>query len=222
MMVARSSGPRAASRQANSAARYGKARRPCCRNVSHDSASSAALRVVRSKTTRPRRGGSWAPHLPHLLELDAVGDEQEIDLGVGKLIVDLASRQRSVRRDVDGADGEDGQVGDQPIDAVLRHHADAISRRDAVFDERGRGGERLGPILLPGHVMPQSVTLVAQSRTRAETFGLPTMQFDEIAPFMGLLSLLARFARTPRRPGALSRLGRWQSSRALQTVHSLA
>src|SRR5262249_11196092 len=57
----------------------------------------------------------------------------------------------------------------------------AVAGPHADIDERDGTGQGIGAILLPGIIAEQSVTLEAQGRARAESLGLTTVQFDEVA-----------------------------------------
>jgi hypothetical protein len=86
-----------------------------------------------------------------------------------------------VRRHVDGAGGENCQVGDEPFDTVLRDKADAVADLDADFDQGGGGAQAFAAVALPAHVVVQAVALEAQGGERPEALGLAAVQSDEIA-----------------------------------------
>ncbi len=86
-----------------------------------------------------------------------------------------------MRRHVDGAGGEDGQVGDEPFDAVFGDEADAVAGLDADIDEGGGGTQGLAAVAVPAHVVVQAVALEAQGGERPEALGLAAVQFDEVA-----------------------------------------
>src|SRR5579871_6805784 len=95
--------------------------------------------------------------------------------------MNLPRRQGCVWRDVDSAGGQDGHVGDEPLDAVFRHQAHTVARLDAL-GHQGRGhGFGLLAVLLPGYVKPQAMALEAQRRTGSKTLRLTAMELGEIA-----------------------------------------
>src|SRR5262249_57157049 len=83
------------------------------------------------------------------------GDDDPDGLGVVELVVDLPGRQRGVGRDGDGAGGEDGHVGDQPVGAVLGHQPDGVAGPDADVGQGAGPGQGRGAVVVPGPVDEQ-------------------------------------------------------------------
>ena len=86
-----------------------------------------------------------------------------------------------MERDSYGPGSEDTQIRDEPFSAVLGQQADAVTGCDAGTDESGGARQYLAAIGIPAHVVVQTVPLEAQSRQRAETVGLKTVQLGKVA-----------------------------------------
>jgi hypothetical protein len=66
------------------------------------------------------------------------GDDDATGAAVGEYVLDLGRRQRRVDRDGDGADAQQGVVGQEPLGPVFREDGDAV----ALLDPGGPPGQR--------------------------------------------------------------------------------
>src|SRR5262249_54237056 len=95
--------------------------------------------------------------------------------------MDLARGQRCVGRHVDGGGSQDAHVGDQPFDAVLGQHTDAVARLHARGHKGSGAGFRLLVVIAPAQIAVEAVALAAHGGTRSQAFGLLTKQLGQVA-----------------------------------------
>ncbi len=143
------------------------------------------IAAQRVKSDDAAQAGQVVAHLAELVELAAGRDKQPAGAGVGQLIANLLRGQGGVGRDIDGGGAEHAHVGDQPFQAVLGEQADAVARLDAGVGQGGGTGQGIGPVLRPGQVVIQAVTLVAQGGGRPEALGLEAVQLGEVPVWHG-------------------------------------
>src|SRR5262245_53228762 len=83
--------------------------------------------------------------------------------------------------DADASRGEDADVCDEPLEAVLGEQTDAVAGLDADVHEGGGAGAGVVLVAGPGVIVIQTVLLESESRAGAEPFGLDAVQLGEVA-----------------------------------------
>ena len=100
-------------------------------------------------------------HLQHLVELLFVLDEDDARAAVAEHVGYLLGRVGGVDANRDAARGDDGEVGVEPLGAVLGQDAGPVRRRDALLDERQRNLPDLRAVFAPADGAPQAPLLAA-------------------------------------------------------------
>ena len=98
-------------------------------------------------------GGENAGEL-ELCELVAGGEDEDLGGGVAEHVADLVGGEGGVEGDVDGAEGEGGEVGDGPLPAILAEEGDAVATLDAPVEEVGGEGADAAVEILGGDGQP--------------------------------------------------------------------
>ncbi len=88
------------------------------------------------------------------LVLASCRDDDDAGAGVGQHSGDLLGGEGGVEGHIDGAEGEDGEIGDRPLPAIFGEDGDAVALADAPSGERGGEGANAAVELVAGDGLP--------------------------------------------------------------------
>ena len=120
-----------------------------------------------------------------LVGLFLVADDGSASLTVPQLVLDLGDRERGVHGDIGGTGAENCQVGDRPLEPILREDPDTVTGFDSQSDQAGGSPVGLASDIVVGDVSVTAPRPISQRHLFAHPATHRAMEIAEVVDGTG-------------------------------------